>query len=191
MKWNQEIFVNKVKWIIDAYCDKNASIFNAKVCQRDAMTRWKKPGYRPSLAVLLEITEKFPVTIDWLLTGMNPTPVKVSGVAEAEAGYKSDMKPHPCAGLEEHCPKFKNILLSDHKVIKDAFLANLHAFDYSISKEKEQDGKIKEQDGKIDNLSQDLGRALKEIRQLREAMQSGRLTDTDAVASSNIGKRET
>jgi hypothetical protein len=121
MKWNQEIFVNNVQWIIDHHCNGNASVFNGMVRQRDAMTRWKNPGYRPSLLVLLEITDNFPVSLDWLITG-----------------NESDSKPHPCAGLEEHCPKIKKIILSEHPVITPAFLANLAAFDYSIDKDKDE-----------------------------------------------------
>lgn len=164
MKWNQDIFVNNVQWIIDHYCDANASKFNETVGQRDAMTRWKIPGYRPSLAVLLKITENYPVTLDWLITGEISNP-----------------QPHPCAGLEEHCPKMKKIILSNHPVITPAFLANLAAFEYSIDRERTQDSTINEHTQKIVNMK-------KRIVDLETAVQKGLRTGTDGAASSSTGK---
>jgi hypothetical protein len=120
----------------------------------------------PTVPEALALADYFGVDRMWFLTGKDPTPN------------------HACAGLEEHCPKFKNILLSDHEVIKDAFVANLKAFNYSIDKERKMEKTI-------EDLSSTAKANITRIDVLEKAMSSGCRTDTDAVASSNIGKQGT
>lgn len=180
---NNILFVNNIKSLVAIIGDKYT--FAAAIgTSYDAVRQWCIGENLPNGKQLLAIRDKFGVSIDWLLAGTEPTPIKVPGVAEDAAGYNADRKPHHCAGLEEYCPKFKKIILSEHPVIKPAFLANLAAFEYSIDKEKSQDEKISEHSEKIKRMK---GR----IFDLEEAMTRGQRTGTDAAASSNTGKRET
>ncbi len=122
-------------------------------------------GHVPEWDQLVKISDASGKSIDWLLTGKMP---------------ETDAR-HPCAGLEEHCPKIKNILLSNHSVITAAFLANIAAFDHSINKEKEQDEKIRTQGRDIKSLKD-------EVKNLNKALSKGQLTGTDQAASSSTGK---
>jgi hypothetical protein len=172
MKWNQDIFVNNIATIIHTMCHDNSSKFNGIIGSRDAATRWKTPGYRPSLDILLTVTEKFDVTMDWLLTGTEQYISQIQGVAERQATYCAEP-----VEVKIACRQLKAILLSDHPVIKPALQSNLAAFQYSIEKEKSQEDEIRK-----------LGRRLKFLEDRHKAEKD---TGADAAASSSTGKPET
>lgn len=81
------------------------------------------------------------------------------------------------AEIRNACRQLKDILLSDHPVIKPALLSNLAAFQYSVAKEKSQDAEIR-------NLS----RRLQELEEWHKAKQP---TGIDGAASSSTGQMET
>jgi transcriptional regulator with XRE-family HTH domain len=64
--WNQDLFVENVeRLMIRKYGKINQSVLNKALNSRDAFTRWKK-GDRPSLQILLQLTEVFNCTLDTL-----------------------------------------------------------------------------------------------------------------------------
>ncbi|MCK9362097.1 MAG: helix-turn-helix domain-containing protein [Syntrophales bacterium] len=181
------IFSSKLKLLIKYHLKISQKAFAKQINVEESylsMVLNEKSG--PSADMIAGLYFHYAEYLDWLLSDENPTTVKI------KVNNSTDPSPpHPCAGLEEYCSQFKNVLLSDNKVIRDAFLSNLKAFNYSINKEKEQDEKIKRQDENIDDLRAELNGALTEMRQLRAALSVGQPTGTDVAASSNTGKRET
>jgi len=141
------------KWLGE---DTDAAVARALSVSPQTVNNWRNRGTIP-WDNLYSFATKNALSLDWLIDGAKPS-----------------TKDHPCAGLEEHCPKFKNIMFSGHRVIKPAFMANLEAFHYSIEKEKSEEK---------DRLEMN-----ERIKELEKAIRAGRNTDTDAVASSNIGK---
>ncbi len=65
MEWDQDIFVKKILELVKDKCEGVQNTFNDKI-GRDSVSRWKG-GARPSLDVLLKITEEFGCSLDWLL----------------------------------------------------------------------------------------------------------------------------
>ena len=129
-------------------------------------------GHVPEWDQLVKISKASGKTIDWLLTGHKDLASSLPA--------KEDRKPY--SGEDTcNCPKkyhdacsmLKEILDSDDEDTIDAINYNLRAFRKSIKK-----------DATIRKLIED-------VEELRKAMSAGRLTDIDAVASSNIGKRGT
>ena len=85
--------------------------------------------------------------------------------------------------IKKLCRKVKKVIESETDY-SGALESNIHAFDkaveafhYSIEKEKSE--------------AKDRLEMNERIKELEKAMQAGRSTDTDAVASSNIGKQGT
>lgn len=85
--------------------------------------------------------------------------------------------------IKKLCRKVKKVIESETDY-SGALESNIHAFDkaveafhYSIEKEKSE--------------AKDRLEMNERIKELEKAMQAGRNTDTDAVASSNIGKQGT
>lgn len=71
--WNQKKFLKSVFYLLEIKCDNKQIIFNSKIGDRDAITRWKikKDGSydRPSLEIITRIIDEFGCSYDWLLTG--------------------------------------------------------------------------------------------------------------------------
>jgi hypothetical protein len=168
MKYDKKIFMINIKYLTDTYCQGIEREFNDRIGQRDALTRWKKPHINPNFDAISKICEEFDCSFDWLLTGKESKYANLCPVQETVPAFQAD--PMKDVELKRACQQVKNIILSDHPVIKPALLSNLAAFEYSIEKEND---------------------LFKRIEELEKAMSGGRNTDTDAVASSNIGKRET
>ena len=180
MKWNHSIFIKNINHIVKKHCDAKQVRFNEIIGQRDAVTRWKKESYRPSLEILLEITEKFPVTIDWLLTGKES-----KGCSEEEfmAQWPEEIR--------NACRQLKDVFLSDHPVIKPALISNLAAFQYSVEKEKSQDNKIEEQTQKLKKQDQEIRKIREQLKQLENWHKAEQGTGTGGAASSSTGKSKT
>ncbi|MDD4422652.1 MAG: S24 family peptidase [Eubacteriales bacterium] len=71
--WNHEIFLKNVELLLDRYCGGSKTkgsqkIFNDRIGDRDAVSKWKG-GNKPSLETLLKISDKFSVSLDWLVLG--------------------------------------------------------------------------------------------------------------------------
>jgi transcriptional regulator with XRE-family HTH domain len=132
-------------------------------------------GRVPEWDQLVKISNGCGKSIDWMLTGQERTPALC--ISEARSQYRADPMHGWPADLKTACHQLKNILLSNHPVIKPALLSNLAAFEYSIEKEKEQDEKIR--------------KVNKRVKDLEDSLRRGQPTGTDEAASSSTGKPET
>jgi len=143
----------------------------------DSVRRWCNGENLPDGQQLLSIRDKFGVSIDWLLTGADPTPVKITGVAESASEYNEDSMCGWPQEIKDACRQLKQILLSNHPVIKPALQSNLAAFQYSVEKEKSQDAEI-----------QTLSRRIKYLEDYHTAERDSGI---DGAASSSTGKQKT
>ena len=66
--WDREIFIKNVLELVRKHCGGNQKKFGVAIGDRDSVTKWKA-GKGPSVEVLMRIPEKFPCSLDWLLTG--------------------------------------------------------------------------------------------------------------------------
>lgn len=73
MIYNRDIFISNIEKLITDKHGGYAAPFNRNIGQRDAVTRWKTGKFKPSLDVLLKITQLYGVSLNWLLTGEEPT----------------------------------------------------------------------------------------------------------------------
>lgn len=89
MGWNQKKFIANINKLIKSDCGNNASEFNKRIAQRDAATKWKKPGAKPSLDALLKISERFNCSLDWLLAGKEPAEVSPNIVIQTTDKLKT------------------------------------------------------------------------------------------------------
>jgi transcriptional regulator with XRE-family HTH domain len=133
----------------------------------EAVRQWCIGEKIPDGKRLLAIHDKYHVSIDWLLTGKESPPPDPSDQVPAE--------------IRAACQQCRDILLSDHKIIKPALLSNLAAFHSSIQVEAAQ----KKENEKLNNENVDLNRRLTHVEQLLEAKQC---TGTDEAASSSTGR---
>jgi hypothetical protein len=136
----------------------------------------KKGKVKPSIEYIVAVSRATGKPVEWYLYGEEKNGQRVK---EAPCEYNPDRDPmHEWPPeVKKACHQLKNILLSNHPVIKPALLSNLAAFEHSIEKEKEQDEKIK--------------KVSKRVRELENAMKRGQPTGTDEAASSSTGKPET
>jgi len=155
------IFVANINKLVDDHGDKY-TFAEAIGVSYEAVRQWCIGENLPDGRRLLAIHEKFGVSIDWLLTGKEP------GAQLPEAF----MAQWPVE-VRNACTQLKNILLSDHPVIKPALLSNLAAFESSVEREKTQDEEIKRVNRRLHRQEQEL-----------RAKQS---TGTDGAASSSTG----
>jgi transcriptional regulator with XRE-family HTH domain len=143
----------------------------------DSVRRWCNGDNLPDGKQLMLIHEKFGVSLDWLVIGIGPQKAAVAGIAEQEAGYGCESLDSWPEDIKNACRQLREILLSDHPVIKPALLSNLAAFQHSVSKEKSQEEEIRK-----------LSRRLLELEQWHKAEQN---TGAERAALSSTGKPET
>jgi hypothetical protein len=115
----------------------------------DSVRRWCIGETLPGGNQLLMIRDKFGVSIDWLLTGDDPAPVKVpTGIHETGASYGSS--PHHCPycgdmseEVKDLCSRVKKIMESGHRTAVPALVSNITAFEDSV-KQTEEIEKLKQ-----------------------------------------------
>ena len=135
MPFDRNIFINNVLYLVKSKCNDNATIFNGIINQRDAVTRWKKAEFKPSLETLFLICDKFDVSIDWLLTGKEPrdTASMSQYAVNEEQTHDAGGVPHcPFCGemteeVKEICKKVKEITECDN-VLFASLLKTIIAF---------------------------------------------------------------
>ena len=121
--------------------------------------------HNPSLPYIIAVARVTGKPIEWYLYGKQPED-QVKAVTE-----EAFMAQWP-EEIKNACRQLKEILLSDHPVIKPALLSNLAAFQHSVREEKAH----RERDGKQD---EEIGKLRKRIRFLEERDQGERRTGTD------------
>jgi len=170
---NYLLFVGHINRLVDDNGGKYA-FAEAIGVSYDAVRQWCIGENLPDGKRLLAISEKFGVSLDWLLTGRGPEKIAVSGIEEAGKEYNScESFDHWPEEIQNACRQLREILLSDHPVIKPALLSNLAAFQFSLGKEKTQDEEIRK-----------LSRRLLELEQWHKAK---RRSGTGGAASSSTG----
>lgn len=185
MKWDQKIFVNNIKILIDSYCDKKAARFNEIIESRDAATRWKTPGYRPSFDILLTVTEKFDLSFDWLVTGKGSMRPGALSIQEQRELYNAQ-KSHClfCDGMsgqvKDLCNRMKKIIESKHETAVPALISNIAAFEDSVKQTEE----IKRQKEEIEELK-------KTVRHHSKLLQPEHHTGSGRAAGAGIRQKKT
>lgn len=151
MEWKKHIFIKNIDELIDRFCAGNAKEFNKRIGQRDAATRWRHSGVKPSVDALIKMCNEFGCTVNWLLTGNEDA-------AGSGEGQEEIISCPTCCNwspeLKRDCETLKEILDSDDEDTKGAILSNLKAFRKSVQKD-------------LDAAKKDL-----EIRELREDIKS-------------------
>ena len=136
MTWNQEIFIKNILWLVENKCNGIQKNFN-DIIGRDSVSKWKN-GNRPSLEILLKVSEKFECSLDWLLTG--------------------EEKTHPSCYVECNpeikplCEKLKNVINSETKYAK-VLKENIEAFDLAVKDGLEASGNRRKSDKLISSLT--------------------------------------
>lgn len=67
--WDKTIFLKNIDYLVLKKCNGINQVFNNKINDRDATTKWKTTENRPSVKALLKISKVFDVSVDWLLMG--------------------------------------------------------------------------------------------------------------------------
>lgn len=126
------------------------------------------------------IRNKFGVSIDWLLTGSDPTPVMSYEIRETGSPYVSSPPCPYCSGMTDEmkrlCNTLKDIIDSKHPVIVPALLSNLEAFKHSVDKERKQD--------------EDIDKLKREVRHLKTLMSADMVTGTGRAAGAGMQKKK-
>jgi transcriptional regulator with XRE-family HTH domain len=142
MEFNHNIFINNILYLVKTKCNNIASVFNKKIDQRDAITRWKKAEFKPSLDTLYKICNTFDVTFDWLLINTNHN--KIPHVADDMASYNKQEK-HQCPLCgdmtdeeKELCKKVKDILKSRNAGFASSLKTVIAAFEQCGYRGKEK-----------------------------------------------------
>lgn len=145
----------------------------------EAVRQWCIGKNLPDGKRLLAIKEKFGVSIDLLLTGTDPSQIQTHTINELQAEYSAcadSMDKWP-EDVKNACRQIRDILLSDHPVIKPALLSNLAAFQSSVEKEKSQD--------------EEIGKLNRRLKLLENQHNAERSSGTEEAASSSTGKPKT
>jgi hypothetical protein len=170
MEWNRDTFNNNIQWLIDTFCDGKAIKFNAVIGQRDAATKWKRTDLKPSLGTLLTISEKFNISLDWLLTGQGPKEAHTGDTEEVDetmAGWPEETR--------NACRQVKEVFDSGHPNIKAALLFNIEA---SLNTVKQKEEMKKEMEG-----------LKKKMQHLENLRKKDKGAGTEEAAPSNTGKK--
>ncbi len=122
MKYNKNTFLNNIRLLTDMHCQGVERVFNDKISQRDAFTRWKKPGINPNFDAISKICEIFNCSFDWLLTGVDPGENFMCGWTEE---------------TQKACKAVKKILESGDEKTATALLQNIDAFETSVTRRDE------------------------------------------------------
>lgn len=122
--WDKSIFIKNIDKIINDRCGGIQKRFNEAIGDRQAVTKWKSTtkDSRPSVDMLLRISRKFNVSLDWLLTGKETDQFSCPVKCDAE--------------LIEMCNDLKEILKSDDKETIEAIKSNIIAFKKSVRKDQ-------------------------------------------------------
>lgn len=139
----------------------------------------KSGKHYPSLQYIIAVSRVTGKPVEWYLYGEKPENHTVHNVADSRTQYVAypdslDTLPED---IKNACRQVRDILLSDHPVIKPALLSNLAAFKHSVEKEKSQDEKIR-------GLN-------KRLKFLENRHNAERGTGTEEAASSSTGKPKT
>lgn len=141
-----KLFTTNINALIDKLGGKTA--FAASInANYDTVRSWCLGEFLPGGAQLSIIKTKTGVSLDWLLTGSDPTPVMAPGIRETGNPYGSG---HPCpfcADMTDEikglCKRVKDIMESQHHSAVPALLSNITAFEDSVKQAKEIE-KLKE-----------------------------------------------
>lgn len=144
MKWDQEIFIKNILWLVENKCNGTQKKFN-DIIGRDSASKWKH-GSRPSLEILLKISEEFDCSLDWLLTG------KESQQCETPP----DLKPL--------LPDLEYIYKSGNKGVKNALTSNIKEFKNDV----EKDDAIQKHEQRLEKLEAKMQNGLAVIYDLSE-----------------------
>ena len=126
------LFVKNINKLVDNNGGRTAFAGQIGV-NYDTVRSWCLGKYLPGGDYLIIIREKFGVSIDWLLTGKEN-----HIVSEPATGYNNTSF-YDCVLPKEICEQVKEIIESNHPVIKPALISNLAALQYGIRKEKSQE----------------------------------------------------
>ncbi len=154
------LFTANINTLVGIIGGKTAFASALKVSY-DTVRSWCMGEFLPGGSQLLSIHKKFGVSIDWLLTGIDPSQMHSQNIKEASAIYSPsvDSLDGWPEEIKDACRQVRNILLSDHSMIKDALLSNLLAF--------------------------------QRLHSLEEKNKAKKITDIEEAVSSSIGKPET
>ena len=133
MKYNKNIFLNNIRALTDTHCQGVERVFNEKIGQRDAFTRWKKPGINPNFDAISKICEIFNCSFDWLLTDND---AKVDHGELFMCGWTPE--------IQKACRTVKKIIESGDEKTADALRQNIEAFETSVTRRNENK-KLKEE----------------------------------------------
>jgi len=137
----------------------------------------KKGKVKPSIEYIVAVAKVTGKPIEWYLYGTQPE-------NQAKAMTEEEFMAQWPEEIKNACRQLKEILLSDHPVIKPALLSNLAAFQHSVQEEKVHRDRDNKRDEEIRKLR-------KRIRFLEERDQADPASGTGAAASSSTGKKET
>lgn len=154
MIFDKNIFIINIEKLIADKHGGYAAPFNRNIGQRDAVTRWKTGKFKPSLDVLLKITQLYEVSLDWLLTGENPN------ISDTMSTWPEDVR--------DACLKAKEIIESKDPVVTPVLMSNIAAF-YDAIKQKEDNRVLAK---KVDDLQ-------KEVEYIKKISKPGSRTGTD------------
>lgn len=134
---NYFLFVNNINRLVDDNGGKYA-FADAIGVSYDAVRQWCNGENLPDGARMLAIQAKFNVSIDWLLNGKEPIPVKYpqpGQISQEEfiEGYIADWPEED----KKACRRFRKIMASNDPVVKFALLSNLAAFEESLEQKEE------------------------------------------------------
>jgi len=130
MKWDKNIFINNIDYLIDCFCAGNAKAFNTRINKRDAATRWRHTELKPSIDALITICNEFGCTVDWLLTG-----------EESNQRAKCPTCGNWSDEVKEACRELQEIMESGDEEAKNAISTTLNVYWNSIEKKGKRKAK--------------------------------------------------
>lgn len=136
------LFAVNINALVDMIGGKTAFASALKVSY-ETVRKWCMGEFLPGGSQLFLIHKKFGVSIDWLFTGIDPSQMHEFNIKEAAAVYGicTDSLDTWPEDIKDACRQVRNILLSDHSMIKDALLSNLLAFQRLHSLEEQNKAK--------------------------------------------------
>jgi len=128
--WNKTVFLKNVDTLVSEKCNGVAKVFNEKIKDRDAVTKWKTTEKRPAVSTLLKIAEEFKVSLDWLLTDEGPK-------------YRGESPEHCLPSCPVQCDEKMKGLCAEVKEVVDSgthwgssLEANIHSFKAGLDNDK-------------------------------------------------------
>lgn len=131
---NNILFVNNINKIVNE--NGGSYVFADKIgVSYDAVRQWRIGENLPDGKRCLAIRNEFGISIDWLLAGSDPEPVKITlGINEETPPYGTPHHSCPvnCDGnLREICRSVKYVIEDDGE-FAEALKANIKAFKKSV-----------------------------------------------------------